>query len=160
MATLLENLYQEMILDHNRNPRNFKTLPHPNAHSHGYNPLCGDDYELFVTITEEGTISDIGFQGSGCAISKSSASLLTSIVKGKTVAEALRLAKDFHDLVTRDDVSPEQRTHIGRLAIFEGVKQYPVRVKCAMLIWRTLEDALQQKRAIKPTTYVSTEEET
>ncbi|MBI4126334.1 MAG: SUF system NifU family Fe-S cluster assembly protein, partial [Deltaproteobacteria bacterium] len=132
-------------------------VPKANAHSHGLNPLCGDDYELFVAITDDGMIKDIGFQGSGCAISKSSASLLTSIVKGKTVDEALRLAKDFHHLVTRDDVSPEQRAHIGRPAIFEGVKQYPVRVKCAMLIWRTLEDALQRRDRQQAT--VSTEED-
>jgi nitrogen fixation NifU-like protein len=135
----LEQLYQDMILEHNKNPRQFKELPAPTHRSHGVNPLCGDDYWVFLDV-KEGTIVDIGFTGNGCAISKSSGSLMSSTVMGKTVEEALTLKDAFLAMVTDNaNVSPST---LGRLAVFEGVKKFPARVKCAALVWRALEDAL------------------
>ncbi|MBI4211365.1 MAG: SUF system NifU family Fe-S cluster assembly protein [Deltaproteobacteria bacterium] len=150
----LDELYQEVILDHNRNPRNFRTIEGATNYAHGKNPLCGDDYEVYFNIDANGIIQDVGFQGAGCAISKSSASVMTTLVKQKTLAEALELAKTFHLLVTQDEVAAEIKTKAGKLKIFEGVKKFPVRVKCAMLAWRALEDALTSKDA---THVVSTE---
>jgi nitrogen fixation protein NifU and related proteins len=139
----LENLYQEVILDHNRNPRNYKELTNPTVYSHGVNPLCGDDYHLYLEVGAGGIIKDIGFQGNGCAISKSSASLLTSLVKGKSLDEALKLEKNVLQLLTQDQVPATVREGSGRMTILEGVKEFPVRVKCATLIWHTLGDALK-----------------
>lgn len=139
----LEKLYQDVILDHNKTPRNYKELEKPTQYSHGVNPLCGDDYHLYMKVDPQGKIEDIGFQGSGCAISKSSASLMTSFVKGKPVEEAEKIKKSFLELLTKDSISPEAKTNVGRLVLFEGVKEFPVRVKCATLIWHTLGDALK-----------------
>jgi nitrogen fixation NifU-like protein len=143
----LDELYQEVILDHNKKPRNFKRLDAPTAYAHGVNPLCGDDYELFLKIGSDGKVTEVGFQGSGCAISKSSASLMTTMIEGKSVEEAKRLQGHFVDLLTRDKMSLSDREGVGRLKLFEGVRQFPVRVKCATLIWRTLEAALKQPGA-------------
>ncbi len=139
----LDDLYQEVILDHNRKPRNFEKLEGANAYSHGYNPLCGDDYELYLYVDQGGTIKKVGFQGQGCAISKSSASLMTIAVEGKNIKEAEALKNSFVDLLTKEPVSGEVRSAVGKLKLFEGVKQFPVRVKCATLIWHALEDALK-----------------
>ena len=139
----LAQLYQEVILDHNRNPRNFKELPSPTAYSHGYNPLCGDDYHLYLNCAPGSIIADIGFKGNGCAISKASASMMTAMIKGKTLEEAGQLEKEVMELLTREDVSPALKEKAGRMVIFEGVKQFPVRVKCATLIWHALADALK-----------------
>lgn len=144
----LEHLYQEVILDHNRNPRNFKELQNPTQYSHGYNPLCGDDYHLYLNVAD-GKIQDIGFQGNGCAISKSGASLMTSFVKGKTLEEAENLKEAFLELLTKDPTPQEAREKVGRLILFEGVKEFPVRVKCATLIWHALADALKDAGAQK-----------
>lgn len=161
MKNELDNLYQEMILDHNRNPRNFKQLPNATTYAHGLNPLCGDDYHLYLAIDNQGVIQDVGFQGSGCAISKSSASLMTQMIKLKNITEAEQLKECFHELVTKDAVSETTRIALGRLKVFEGVKQFPVRVKCAMLIWRALEDALRERGDTKQKKdhVVTTEEE-
>ncbi len=140
----LDHLYQEVILDHNRRPRNFKAVALATHYAHGFNNLCGDDYQLFLVI-HDGKIEDIGFQGKGCAISKASASMLTTFIKGKTVDEANILEDDFIKFMIQD-TNAHQKTRVGRLSIFEGVKEFPVRVKCATLIWRTLEDALKDKR--------------
>lgn len=148
----LTDLYQEMILDHNRNPRNFRPLPDANRKAEGYNPLCGDQISLFLKL-EGDVIRDIAFQGSGCAISKASSSLMTSLLKGKTKVEADRLFEKFHHMVTGSPggrVDPE----LGKLAVFSGVCEYPSRVKCATLAWHTLKSALEGK-----TERVSTEEE-
>ncbi len=141
----LDDLYQEVILDHNRHPRNFKKLDDANAYSHGHNPLCGDDYHLYLVIDNGGIIKKVGFEGQGCAISKSSASMMTTMIEGKTVGEAQDLRDNFTHLVT-EDASQETRDKVGRLKLFEGVKKFPVRIKCATLIWHALEDALKDKK--------------
>ncbi len=138
----LEQLYQDMIIDHNKNPRQFKVLDEASNRSHGLNPLCGDDYWVYVDL-KDNIIADISFQGDGCAISKSSGSLMTSTLRGKTIEEAVRLKDSFLNLVTKD-TTDEEKKQLGRLAVFEGVKKFPARVKCAALVWRALEDALIQ----------------
>jgi nitrogen fixation NifU-like protein len=135
-------LYQEMILDHNRNPRNFRELPDANRDSEGYNPLCGDHIHLYVKLTD-GVIEEISFQGTGCAISKASASMMTSMVKGKRKEEAEALFQRFHRMVTGGIDSPEEIEAMGKLAVFSGVRDYPTRVKCATLSWHTLHAALE-----------------
>lgn len=137
----LNELYQQVILDHNRNPRNFRSLPDANRHSSGDNPLCGDRIELFVRLDGD-TVADISFQGKGCAISQASASLMTGAVKGKTVAEAERLFDAFHRMVTSDPAIAPDTSQLGKLAAFAGVRQFPARVKCANLAWHTLHAAL------------------
>jgi nitrogen fixation NifU-like protein len=137
----LTDLYQEVILDHNKKPRNFRKLEDANRTAEGFNPLCGDQIQLYVKL-EDGRISDIGFQGSGCAISKASASLMTSALKGKTAAEAGDLFERFHHLVTSDAADPDD---LGKLAVFSGVREFPARVKCASLAWHTLRAALDGK---------------
>ncbi len=138
----LDDLYQEVILDHNRRPRNFGKLEHPSAYSHGVNPLCGDDYQLYLETTLDGKIKEVRFEGQGCAISKASASMMTEAIAGKSVAEAKSLEQDFiHFLTDRvPDAAIRERT--GKLKLFEGVRQFPIRIKCAALIWRALQDAL------------------
>jgi nitrogen fixation NifU-like protein len=138
----LSELYQEVILDHNRKPRNFRKLEDANRTAEGYNPLCGDQITVYVDVEGE-TIRNIGFQGSGCAISKASASLMTSSVKGKTTADAGRLFEKFHKLVTTDDATAEG---LGTLEVFSGVREFPARVKCASLAWHTLRAALEGQR--------------
>lgn len=142
----LNNLYQEVILDHNKHPRNFKEIQAPTCYSHGVNPLCGDDYHLYLKV-QDGVIQDVGFQGSGCAISKSSASLMTTLIKGKTPGEAGLLRDHVIRLMTEDKTREEDRKQAGRMVIFEGVREFPVRVKCATLIWHALEDALKDAPA-------------
>ncbi len=139
----LSKLYQEVILDHNSRPRNFKEIQSPTQYSHGYNPLCGDDYHIYLQTDANGIVQDIGFQGSGCAISKSSASMMTTFAKGKSVQEIAGIKDSFLHMLTRDKISDEERSKIGRLTIFEGVKEFPVRVKCATIAWHALEDALK-----------------
>jgi len=142
----LDDLYQEVILDHNRKPRNFGKLTDANVYSHGVNPLCGDDFHLYLYIDQGGLIKKVGFEGQGCAISKSSASLMTTAIDGKSVKEAETLERNFIDLLTKDAVSDEARSRVGKLKFFEGVRQFPVRVKCATLIWHALGDALKDRK--------------
>ena len=137
----LKRLYQEMILEHNKNPRNFKDLPDHTHFSHGHNPLCGDDFMVMIKV-EEDVIEEITFTGEGCAISKASGSLMTQVLKGKKLSDVVKIKDQFIDLVTKDD---SEKDLLGKLIVFEGVKQYPVRVKCAALVWRALEDALHNK---------------
>ena len=137
----LNRLYEEMILEHNKKPRNFEKLEPCTHSSHGKNPLCGDDYFVFLNLDGD-VIKEISFLGQGCAISKSSGSLMTEALKGKTVSEAFEMKDSFLDLVSKD-VEPEVKNSLGKLKVFEGVKQFPVRVKCAALVWRALEDALE-----------------
>ncbi len=139
----LDHLYQEVILDHNRKPRNFKELSHPTQYSHGVNPLCGDNYHLYLQVDGSGKIQDVGFQGSGCAISKASASIMTTLIKDRGVQDAAKLKEYVLQLLTQDQVPADVRENTGRMAIFEGVKEFPVRVKCATLIWHALADALK-----------------
>ncbi len=139
--TALSDLYQEVILDHNKTPRNFRTVEGATHSGLGHNPLCGDQLALYVKV-EDGVIRDIGFQGKGCAISKASASLMTEAVKGKTIEEAEALFARFHDLLTGPpDVKADARS-FGKLAVFSGVREFPARVKCATLSWHTLHTAL------------------
>ncbi len=136
----LRELYQELILDHHRRPRNFRRLENANRRAEGFNPLCGDRIHLYLRI-EDGIVKDAGFEGSGCAISTASASMMTESLKEKTEAEVEELFRKFHDLVTgKSAADPES---LGKLAVFSGVREYPVRVKCATLAWHTLRAALQ-----------------
>jgi nitrogen fixation protein NifU and related proteins len=137
----LRDLYQEVILDHNRVPRNFGRLANANRLSEGHNPLCGDRVSVFLRVEEE-RIEDIAFQGSGCAISTASASLMTEALKGKTVEEARKVFHGFHDLVT---TGGEAGPDLGKLAVFSGVREYPIRIKCATLAWHAVQAALDQK---------------
>ena len=137
--TDMRDLYQETIVDHSKKPRNFRFLSGASGHAEGFNPLCGDKVSIFVKI-ENDRVTDITFQGSGCAISTASASLLTETLKGKTRAQAEALFQRFHELLTGDGKTPAPE--LGKLAVFSGVAQYPVRVKCATLAWHTLQAAL------------------
>ena len=138
----LRDLYQEVILDHSKRPRNFGELAGANRHAEGYNPLCGDRETVYVRL-ENGVLDDVGFRGAGCAISTASASMMTESVKGKTLAEAEALFERFHDLITGNDgATKTARPDLGKLAVFSGVREFPVRVKCATLPWHTLKAAL------------------
>jgi nitrogen fixation NifU-like protein len=140
MADLSE-LYQQVILDHNKKPRNFRVLETANRHQEGYNPLCGDQLTLYLEMDGD-TIKDVGFQGQGCAISKASASMMTAAVKGKTKEEAETMFDEFHRMV-KGQLDPESDpNHLGRLKILAGVREFPARVKCASLSWHTLHAAL------------------
>ena len=150
MDNELRELYQQVILDHNKSPRNFKILEHADHFAEGYNPLCGDRIDVYVKL-ENGIIKDIGFQGSGCAISKASASLMSSIVKGKTKKEAEELFRKFHDLITGDLGEEPDIEELGKLAVFSGVREFPARVKCASLAWHTLASALSDGQKVVTT---------
>ncbi|MGE0104408.1 MAG: Fe-S cluster assembly sulfur transfer protein SufU [Blastocatellales bacterium] len=140
----ISELYQQVILDHNKKPRNFRRLDNPDREQEGYNPLCGDQLTIYLEMDGD-VISDVGFQGSGCAISKASASMMTTAVKGKTIAEAEVLFNEFHRMV-KGELDPEQEeNHLGRLKILSGVREFPARVKCASLSWHTLHAALENK---------------
>ena len=139
----LRELYQEVILDHGKNPRNFRFPERANRESEGYNPLCGDQITLKVELDDDGTIRDIGFQGSGCAISKAAASTMTQIVKGKTVKEVGELFGSYHALVTGSGDTEPDLDALGKLAVFAGVAEFPMRVKCATLAWHTLHEAIE-----------------
>ena len=140
----LRSLYEEVILDHNRNPRNYPKKPEDaNRSAHGYNPLCGDDFHVHLTV-QDGVITDIGFEGVGCAISTASASLMTEALKGKEETHAHALFKRVHALVTAEQPNQETQSHVGKLSVLGGVREYPMRVKCATLAWHTLEAALSQ----------------
>lgn len=135
----LSDLYQEVILDHTKKPRNCYAMDCPDRMADGHNPLCGDTVRVYLRI-EDGLIQEISFQGHGCAICTASTSLMTEAVKGKTVAEAERLFEGFHHMLT--GVAEEQGLALGKLMVFEGVREYPVRVKCATLAWHTLHAAM------------------
>jgi nitrogen fixation NifU-like protein len=139
----IRELYQSVILDHHKKPRNFRVLAGEARHAEGYNPLCGDKVSVYVKL-ENDLIKDISFQGSGCAISTASASMMTESLKGKTRAEAEALFRTFHELVTGNSPSGEAATPaLGKLAVFSGVREFPVRVKCASLAWHTFRAALE-----------------
>jgi nitrogen fixation NifU-like protein len=144
---MINELYQEIILDHSKRPRNFRPLPDANRKAEGYNPLCGDRCKIYVK-EQDGVIDNIAFEGGGCAISTSSASLMTEALKGKTVAEAERMVDRFLALLTQDQPVPED---LGKLAVFAGVREFPVRVKCATLAWHTLRAALRDSGQVVST---------
>jgi len=139
----LRELYQEVVLDHSKAPRNFHALADASADAEGFNPLCGDQVHVYVTL-EGDTVKDVAFTGNGCAISKASASMMTQAVKGRSKEETLALFERFHRLVTGGGEDPEA---LGKLAVFAGVSEFPVRVKCASLAWHTLKAALEGARA-------------
>lgn len=138
----LRDLYQEVILEHSKAPRNYRELKAADRKAEGFNPLCGDRFTVFLEMDGE-SIKDIGFQGSGCAISKASASMMTQSLKGKTRGEAKELFERFHDTVTGHASHQE---NLGKLAVFAGVSEFPARVKCATLAWHTLQAALEGKQ--------------
>ncbi len=139
----LKDLYQEVILDHNRNPRNCYIMDGASCTADGHNPLCGDIVKVYLRI-ENGTIEEISFQGQGCAICTASTSLMTESVRGRSVEEAQGLFDEFHQMLT--GVAEEQGVALGKLQVFEGVREYPVRVKCATLAWHTLNAAMEEKK--------------
>jgi len=145
----LRDLYQQMILDHNRNPRNFRELPNATKRVDGYNPLCGDHYTVFVELDGD-VIKEVTFTGNGCAISKSSASVMTTTGKGKKTEDAEKLFDTFHKLVTGEPAGLSE-AELGRLAAFSGVSEFPARVKCATLAWHTLHSALQDEQEVVTT---------
>jgi nitrogen fixation NifU-like protein len=146
----LRELYQQVILDHNKNPKNFKKIESATHTSEGFNPLCGDRIKLYLQV-ENGRIQDIGFEGSGCAISKASASVMTTELKGKTVSDAENLFKKFQNLITRRMDSSVDLTEFGKLAVFAGVREFPIRVKCAALAWHTMLAALKKENKVVST---------
>jgi nitrogen fixation NifU-like protein len=146
----LDELYQEVILDHNKSPRNFHAMAGANRKAQGYNPLCGDQVTVYVKL-EDGTIADISFQGSGCAISKASASLMTSELKGKTEVQARELFDNVHKMLTGEANGADSADRVGKLAILSGVSKFPARVKCASLAWHTVNSALEGGEEIAST---------
>lgn len=145
-AELLE-LYQDVILDHNRRPRNFRALERART-AEGFNPLCGDHFTVYLRVDDD-VLADVSFQGSGCAISKASASLMTESVKGRTAAEATALLERFQRMITSPPDSSVD--HLGKLAALAGVRQFPARVKCASLAWHTLRAALESREEVVST---------
>ncbi len=141
MNSELRDLYQEIILDHNKSPRNFRSMPGADRRVEAFNPLCGDHYTVYLRL-DGGVIADVSFEGSGCAISKASASLMSTMVKGRTKGEAEKLFAIFHRLVTGETMSETDADAVGKLAAFANVSEFPARVKCASLAWHTLHAAV------------------
>lgn len=148
MNTELQDLYQEVILDHNRRPRNFRAIDEGRS-AEGFNPLCGDRVTVYLKVDDSGVITDVSFQGSGCAISKASASLMTESVKGKTVEEAKALFERFQHMITAPAETPID--NLGKLTVLAGVRQFPVRVKCASLAWHTMRSAMDARADVVST---------
>ncbi len=138
----LRDLYQEVIIEHSKRPRNFHALAAPARSADGYNPLCGDTVKVYVEMDDDHKVADVSFEGSGCAISTASASVMTEIMKGKSADEAEALFNSFHELVTRGEASDDEIDALGKLAVFGGVSEFPTRVKCATLCWHTLRAAI------------------
>jgi len=139
------DLYQQVILDHNRSPRNFKAMSDATHVCDGHNPLCGDHITLFAKVDSENLLTDISFQGKGCAISKASASMMTAALKGKPISEVKQLFGEFHAMVKGELDTESQPTHLGKLTLFKGVKEYSSRIKCATLGWHALMGALDRQ---------------
>ena len=141
-------LYQQVILEHNKSPRNFKKLERPTHTAEGYNPLCGDHLHVYMRINKENIIDDITFDGDGCAISKASSSLMTTALKGKTVPQAQDLFHQFHKLII-GELNPDKDRHtLGKLAVFSGIWHFPARVKCASLCWHTMHGAIKSEKTV------------
>jgi nitrogen fixation NifU-like protein len=150
MSDDLTELYQEVILDHNHHPRNFTEVPEATHQAQGFNPLCGDRLTVFLEV-RDGRIAKVGFQGSGCAISRASASIMTTCIQGKTPAEAIELFRRVHEMVTGEGTADAEFGELGDLAALSGVRRFPIRVKCATLAWHTLRAALEEKGAVVST---------
>lgn len=146
----MRDLYQETILDHNKKPRNFRAMENATRKLEGFNPLCGDRLTIYLHIVHD-RIEDISFEGNGCAISKSSASLMTTAIKGKTLAEAETLFNQFHAMVTTPLNQTPDIAQLGKLAVFSGVREFPARIKCAILPWHTLHAAIENKQELVTT---------
>lgn len=146
----LRELYQQIILDHNKNPKNYGEPAHYNHHSEGYNPLCGDKIHIYLDV-EDDVIKDVGFTASGCAISKASASVMTTLLKGKSIAEAEEIFKKFQEMITADHAAEPDYEKLGKLAVFAGVREFPTRIKCATLGWHTLLDAIEDNQKSEKT---------
>jgi nitrogen fixation protein NifU and related proteins len=143
-----KQLYQELVLDHNKNPRNFREMPDANHIAHGNNPLCGDKLTVFLHIDADKIVTDVSFKGDGCAISKASASMMTAAIKGKSITEVEQLFHQFHDMsMGKLDLTKDPH-HLGKLAVFSGVRDLPARVKCATLAWHTLDAAIKGEEII------------
>jgi nitrogen fixation NifU-like protein len=140
----LSELYQQVILDHNKKPRNFRKLENPDRSAEGYNPLCGDHLTIYVNLADD-SVREIAFEGSGCAISKAAASMMTQAVKGKSREQIEELFKEFHSMVTGELDEETDENQLGNLKIFAGVREFPVRVKCATLPWHTMHAALHNQ---------------
>ena len=143
----LSELYQQVILDHNKKPRNFRKLESANHSAEGYNPLCGDHLTVYLKL-EDNAVKEVTFEGSGCAISKAAASMMTQAVKGKSKQDAEGLFSEFHRMVTGEEYESSASDRLGNLKIFEGVREFPVRVKCATLPWHTMHAALNNKELV------------
>jgi nitrogen fixation protein NifU and related proteins len=143
----LSELYQQVILDHNKKPRNFRKLENANHSAEGYNPLCGDQLTVYLQLENE-AVKDVSFEGSGCAISKAAASMMTQAVKGKTKPQVELLFQEFHTMVTGDPEDEIGSNQLGNLKIFAGVREFPVRVKCATLSWHTMHAALNNQELV------------
>ena len=143
----LSELYQQVILDHNKKPRNFRKLEHANHSAEGRNPLCGDHLTVYLQLEDE-AVKDVSFEGSGCAISKAAASMMTQAVKGKTKPQVEQLFSEFHAMVTGDSEDEIGSNQLGNLKIFAGVREFPVRVKCATLSWHTMHAALNNQELV------------
>jgi nitrogen fixation NifU-like protein len=143
----LSDLYQEVILDHNKNPRNYREITNADKTADGHNPLCGDQLKVYLSM-EDDKVTDVAFVGSGCAISKASASMMTQAVKGKTREEAETLFDEFHRMVLGELNEEEGENHLGKLKIFAGVREFPARVKCASLSWHTMKAALENEDVV------------
>lgn len=143
----LSELYQQVILDHNKKPRNFRKLEQANHSAEGYNPLCGDHLTIYIDL-EDNSVKEIAFEGSGCAISKAAASMMTQAVKGKSRQQAEELFSEFHSMVTGELDEENDENKLGNLRIFAGVREFPVRVKCATLPWHTLHAALNNEHQV------------
>lgn len=146
----LRDLYQATILDHNKKPRNFHELPHADHTADGHNPICGDQLRVFAVI-EDNLVKDVSFQGVGCAISLASASLMTEAVKGRSLDEITHTFESFHELVTGPSDTGIDTSELGKLAVFSGVREFPMRVKCATLAWHTLQAALNESPEVAKT---------
>ena len=141
-------LYQQVILEHNKKPRNFKEITNPTHMAEGYNPLCGDHLKVYLHVNDQQIIDDVSFLGDGCAISKASASMMTTAIKGKTVEEAQQLFEEFHKLIVGELKPETDPNHLGNLEIFSTVWHYPMRVKCASLSWHTMKGALDKNKIV------------
>ncbi len=143
----LEELYQEIVMEHNRKPRNFRKMEDPTCKSHGFNPFCGDTITLYITLDED-VVADVSFQAAGCAISKASASLMTQAVKGRTISEAQAAFGKFHDLMTNVAEAGADDESLGDLVVLAGVRSFPARIKCATLSWHALRGALEGEETV------------
>lgn len=143
-----KELYQQTLLEHHKKPRNFRKITDATHSAEGYNPLCGDHLMVYLQVNPDDVIDDVAFEGDGCAISRSSASMMTTSLKGKTLSEASVLFEEFHKLIIGELKPETQENHLGKLAIFSGIWQYPSRVKCASLSWHTMNGALKNEKTV------------